>query len=376
MAMPESSGPRPCIHVFIGTKAQYIKTAPLLRLMDQRGTEYRLIDSGQHAQLSVGLREELGVRAPNVVLGSPKDVNTIPGAVGWAFGLARRLISRKRLVRDVFGDRSGVCVIHGDTPSTLLAAVMAKRAGMRIAHLEAGLTSGSWKHPFPEEIIRFLTHRVSDILFAASSAASNHLGRLRIKGQVVTLGANTGVESLRRAIPNRPPGGGPAILTCHRVENLHLNKRLRAFVDIVVQVSEAHPVRLVLHGPTERVLKKSGELRRIRELDSRIEVLSLVPHAEFVAMLWESPFVITDGGSIQEECAVLGVPTLLWRDRTERPDGLGRNVSLSRYDPKVIAEFLADPERLRVPIQMTEDQPSQLVLAALLRDLSGGVDQL
>ncbi len=61
-------------------------------------------------------------------------------------------------------------------------------------------------------------------------------------------------------------------------------------------------------------------------------------------MLAEAPFVITDGGSIQEECALLGVPTLLWLDRSERPDGIGVNVVVGRYDPQVVDRFLADPD--------------------------------
>ncbi len=65
------------LHVFLGTKAQYIKTAPLLRLMDEQGVDYRLIDSGQHAALSTGLRRELGVRDPDHVLGGTTDITTV-----------------------------------------------------------------------------------------------------------------------------------------------------------------------------------------------------------------------------------------------------------------------------------------------------------
>ena len=68
------------IQVFIGTKAQYIKTAPLLRLMDEQNVPYRLIDSGQHAEIAQVMRRELGVREPDVVLGGAKDVTTIGGA--------------------------------------------------------------------------------------------------------------------------------------------------------------------------------------------------------------------------------------------------------------------------------------------------------
>ncbi len=76
--------------------------------------------------------------------------------------------------------------------------------------------------------------------------------------------------------------------------------------------------------------------------------------------------MVTDGGSIQEECALLGVPTLLWRDRTERPDGLGRNVVLSHYDSEVVDAFLADIEGRRQPPRPLTADPSRGILDELL----------
>ena len=101
-----------------------------------------------------------------------------------------------------------------------------------------------------------------------------------------------------------------------------------------------------------------------------MELVSLVPYGEFVAMVAAAPFVVTDGGSVQEECALLGVPTLLWRSRTERPDGIGANVVLSRYDRRVVDAFLADPERHRRPAVPLEARPTEAILAVLLDELA------
>ncbi|WP_420613660.1 hypothetical protein [Candidatus Spongiisocius sp.] len=119
------------IHVFIGTKAQYIKTAPLIWAMEEQGIDYRLIDSGQHAELAGSFQVELGLRAPDVRLGGGTDVTTIPQAVRWGLGLAARLVSRRRVFNEVFGGIDGVGVVHGDTPSTLLSMMMARRPGWR-----------------------------------------------------------------------------------------------------------------------------------------------------------------------------------------------------------------------------------------------------
>ena len=76
--------------------------------------------------------------------------------------------------------------------------------------------------------------------------------------------------------------------------------------------------------------------------------------------------MVTDGGSIQEEAAILGVPTLLWRERTERPDGLGGNVVLSRYDPEVVEGFVADPQTFRREPRSTDVSPSEQILETLV----------
>lgn len=353
------------IHVFLGTKAQYIKTAPLLRLMDARGVGYRLIDSGQHAALATGLRRELGVRDPDYVLGGAHDITTIAQALRWSAALATRLGSRSRLRREVFGGEGGVCVVHGDTPSTFLSVLMARRAGLVAAHLEAGLRSHSLLHPFPEELIRLAVMRVSQVLFAPDDEAVANLAALKVRGRVVHVAANTVVEALRHSLPTLPaPSSGPAVVTMHRVENLRSTARTDALVDLVIAAAATQPVRFVLHGPTTEVFARRGVDARLRA--AGVETVPLLPHAEFTAGLAAAPWVITDGGSVQEECAQLGVPTLLWRRRTERRDGLDANVVLSDQDPVRARAFLAAPETYRRTPDAGGLTPSEQVLEVLL----------
>lgn len=360
------------IHVFIGTKAQYIKTAPLLRLMDREGVSYRLIDSGQHASLSRRLRRELRVRTPDRFLARGEDVESIPAAALWALRLAARLVRRRRLRRDVFGGRGGVCVVHGDTPSTLLAILMARRAGLHVAHIEAGLRSGDLLHPFPEELIRVASMHLAQDLFAPHGEALENLRVMGLGDRAVALPANTTVEAVRYALEQEQVGGrermggaGEAVVvTMHRVENLTRRGRMEGLLDTVSRIAESREVLFVLHGPTRRRLESTGMLDRLERLD--VEVAPLLPYAEFVQRIERAPFVITDGGSIQEECAILGVPTLLWRKRTERPEGLGENVVLSRYDPEVVRGFLEEPDRFRRPPSARDAEPSRVILERLL----------
>ena len=369
------------IHVFVGTQAEYIKMSPLLWRMESTGLPYRLIDSGQHADRSESFRDELGLRAPDHAMGGTRSVDSVPAALWWTARLGRKLALPRRLDRTVFGGCPGICVVHGDTPTTLIGALMAKRAGLALAHVEAGLRTHRWLHPFPEEIIRVVVDRLADLLFAPNDEAADELRKRRVRGRIITGSSNTISDALRAALESRPAGtpttpdmsGGarshssqsrshPVVVTMHRVENLHRRRRMQALVHTITQLAQTTPVRWYVHEPTRRALGSAG----LAGLEaSGVELVPMVPYAEFVRTLARAPFAITDGGSIQEECALLGVPVLLWRDRTDRADGLGSNVMLSRYDPAVVEAFLADPQRFRRARRLPQSSPSQEILEVL-----------
>ena len=114
----------PLIHVLLGTKAELIKVAPVMGELDRRGVAYRLVETGQHGAHLPGLRQQLGVREPDVRLGDLSDVDSIGQAVRWMAGLAGLLVRRRSLVEKVFGGVGGVCLVHGDTPSALMATLI------------------------------------------------------------------------------------------------------------------------------------------------------------------------------------------------------------------------------------------------------------
>ncbi len=375
------------IHVLVGTRAEYIKMAPLLWRMESAGLPYRLIDSGQHADRSESFRDELGLRAPDYAMGGTRSVDSVPAAMWWAAGLSRKLTLPRRLDRTVFGGRPGICVVHGDTPTTLIGALMAKRAGLALAHVEAGLRTHRWLHPFPEEIVRVAVDRLADLLFAPDGTAADELRKRRVRGRIITGSSNTISDALRAALEpgaaGTPtalgmPGGArsdssprrtrPVVVTMHRVENLHRRRRRQALVQTITRLAQTTPVRWYVHEPTQRALGSAGQAGLEA---SGVELVPMVPYAEFVRELAQAPFAITDGGSIQEECALLGVPVLLWRDRTDRPDGLGENALLSRYDPVVVETFLADPERFRRARRLPQSSPSQEILEVLADWING-----
>ncbi|MFP5375845.1 MAG: UDP-N-acetylglucosamine 2-epimerase, partial [Acidimicrobiia bacterium] len=292
-------------------------------------------------------------------------------AAVWAARIAAKLASRCRVRDELFGGAGGICVVHGDTPTTALATLMAARAGLRVAHLEAGLRSHHLLHPFPEELIRLAVMRRADLLFAPDDRAVANLAAMGVRGRVVAVGANTSVDAVRSVPGGVSPGDGggpaPAIVTMHRVENLYQRAIVQRLVDAAAGLAARRPVRFVVHGPTWEALRRGGHDDRLRR--AGVELSPLVAHRDFVAMLRAAPFVVTDGGSIQEECALLGVPTLVWRRRTERADGVGANVVVSGHDPAVERAFLADPERYRRPPALPDGSPSARILDVLVAEL-------
>jgi UDP-N-acetylglucosamine 2-epimerase (non-hydrolysing) len=210
-----------------------------------------------------------------------------------------------------------------------------------------------------------LVMRLSDLLFAPDEMALANLAAMRVSGRTVALTGNTVIEALHHSLDLHEPSHGPAIITMHRVENLTNRRRIERLVATAERLAATMPVHFVLHAPTEEALARTGLRRRLS--DAGVQLGGLIPHHQFVRALAAAPLVITDGGSIQEECALLGVPTLLWRDRTERPDGLDANVVLSHYDADLVTAFLERPDEYRHKPMDLDVRPSEQILDELCR---------
>ena len=327
--------------------------------MRDREIPFRYIDSGQHAELTRSLRHIFDLREPDVCLSKKTDdIVSITQAARWsAQYLWRSLVSRKWLREEVFPG-GGVCLIHGDTLSTLLGMIMARKANLRVAHVESGLRSFRILDPFPEELIRILCMKNSHVLFAPSDEAEENLKNMNISGQIVKVHGNTVVDALRlieKAPATIPIPEFPFVLaTCHRMETIANKKRLGQIIILLNRVAETMPIVFVTHKPTRKYLKRFG---LDEKLHSGITQLGMLSYSDFVAMLKAARFVLTDGGSIQEECAYLNKPCLILRKTTERPDGVGNNIVLWSFNEKVAEEFLSqaflnpptDSDRLPLP---------------------------
>jgi len=324
--------------VLIGTKAQLIKMAPVLRAMDAGGMSYRLVYTGQHSETFRELEQLFGLRGAEEVLVVDHEAATHASFASWTWRFWREAILRLRTGawRDC-----AVGLVHGDTASTLFAAIAMRLAGIPVAHVEAGLRSPRLLDPFPEEIVRRLVSRLSRVHYAPDAQAAGRLAG--VKGQVVETGGNTLRDALLFALERMhapaPGSGGYAVVSLHRNENLSSRTRFDALMEMVRGTARHCEVRFVLHPATRARLRATGWDGRLRA-DPRIRLVDRMDYLQFVEYLIGACFLMTDGGSNQEEAAMLGLPTLLLRRETERADGLDANVVLSRLDPAVIRGFV------------------------------------
>ena len=357
------------IHVCYGTQAELIKLAPVLRELAGRGTPHRIIDTGQHPRQTQSLAEQFSLRPPDARLWEGGGVASSFDALRWASSIvAGTLFFHRRLRETTFAPGPGVCVIHGDTLSTLLGAWVARRMGLKVAHVESGLRSFRRLHPFPEELIRVRVNLRADLLFAPGAWACDNLRRMNVRGRIVQLPVNTGKDagdyilSLGQA---KPPRQGPyALVSIHRFETVTSAARTRRAVEVVCQAANHWPVVWPMHEVTRRAVEKAGLMETLRQ--AGVDVTDILPYTQFLPALRHATAVIADGGSIQEESWFYDIPCLLLREATERREGLGENVVLSQWKPQLIADFFAAPQQYRRRSELPAQSSSALIVDELV----------
>ena len=339
------------IHIMIGTKAQFIKMAPIMRELDRRALRFNFIDTGQHAGITGDLIEPFGLREPDIRLrGEKTSIVRLSEALAWAAeSLGRVALRADEIRRNVFQGEKGVCLIHGDTLTTLLSLLFARRCGIKVAHVEAGLRSFDLLDPFPEEMIRLIVMRYSDFLFAPSEWACENLKKMHLEGKTIHAGGNTIIDTLRFAasrFSGARPAGSYVVATLHRVETLYSRSRLETVVALLERIGRERRILFILHEPTRQQLIRRGLYAKLENLSS-VELMPIQPYLTFLYLLGGADFIVTDGGSIQEESYYLNIPCLVMRAKTERTEGLGVNVFLADFNDGKVGHFLNSFPTLR-----------------------------
>ncbi len=356
------------IHVFIGTKAQLIKMAPVMVGLQDRRIDYNFIFSGQHQETIQNIREEFALKDPDIVLYRGKDITGILQMLVWGIRIILFVLwNRHKVWR---GDRNGIVLNHGDTFSTLLGSVLARICGQRAAHIESGLRSFKLFHPFPEEITRILTFRLSTIYFAPGEWALENLKRY--PGIKVNTIHNTLLDSLRISegavdeaavvIPAYPYG----LVSIHRFENIFSKAKLTEIVDLLLLASQKMPLLFILHKPTERKLDQF-HLRETLEQCTNIELRPRYSYFQFMKLTKQAALVITDGGSNQEECYYLGKPCIIMRAASERQEGLGENAVICNYHYDEIERVIDNLPEYEAATDRSAISPTSIIIDKLVQ---------
>ena len=322
-----------------------MKTVPVIAALQRRSDSVRhtLVHTGQHYDdaMSRIFLDELGVGAPDIMLSV--------GSASHAVQTARVMERVEPILQEVEPD---VVLVPGDVNSTLAAALVASKLGIRIGHIEAGLRS--FDRTMPEEINRVLTDQISDLLFIHSPEARANLISEGVSPERVHAVGNTMIDTLvamrspiaetQAARRRRLNPRSYLVVTLHRPALVD-GPLLADAVTALDEVAEDMPVVFPIHPRTDASMRRQG----LSFKSPGMRLLEPLGYLEFVSLVQDSAGVLTDSGGMQEETTYLGIPCFTLRDNTERPItcDLGTNVLLGlaperiREVPGLIAQTRA-----------------------------------
>ncbi|HUG46485.1 MAG TPA: UDP-N-acetylglucosamine 2-epimerase (non-hydrolyzing) [Sphingomicrobium sp.] len=307
----------------VGTRPEAIKLAPVAAALAERGLPPLLIFTGQHP------------------LPRPADyrLDPYPDVRLDCRGRDNPHLHVEAVTRAVApvlaGIRPELVVVQGDTSSAFGGALAAALAGICLAHVEAGLRSHDRRFPWPEEEFRVAIDANSQLLFAPTELSAANLRRERVRGTIHVTG-NTGIDAvLGLNAPAAPPHDGPPrlLVTCHRRENWGDGIVGVAAAIRSIAAQDIAQVEIILH-PNPAL---SHRLRTLLLGQSGIAFRPPCGHRDAIAAMLGSDLILSDSGGMQEEAAALGVPLLILREKTERPEAIAcGSLKLIGTDPGII----------------------------------------
>ncbi|MCI0515281.1 UDP-N-acetylglucosamine 2-epimerase (non-hydrolyzing) [candidate division KSB1 bacterium] len=322
------------IATIVGARPQFIKAAPLSRVLRQRATEF-LIHTGQHydANMSQVFFDELGIPAP--------DLNLEVGSASHAVQTGEILIRLEKVLLDI---RPDLVLVYGDTNSTLAAALAATKLQIPVAHVEAGLRSFNRK--MPEEINRIWTDKISDLLFCPTRTAVQNLQNEGIETGVHLVGdvmydaaLQFGEIAAKKSRILEKLSLVPKkyfLATVHRPFSTDSPENLR---NIIEAFNESQmPVIFPVHPRTVHALKQN-QLWPLIEASPSIIHIDPVSYLEMLVLEKNAAKILTDSGGIQKEAYFFQVPCITLREDTEWVETVadGWNILVGTDKPRILA---------------------------------------
>jgi UDP-N-acetylglucosamine 2-epimerase (non-hydrolysing) len=320
----------------VGARPNFMKVAPISRELKKRHDCFRhlIVHTGQHydENMSRIFFDELEIPLPDISLGIGS------GSHGQQTG--RIMFEFERVC---LKERPDLVLVYGDVNSTIAAALVSVKLGIRIGHVEAGLRS--FDRTMPEEINRILTDAISDYLFTPFPEADENLIKEGVPKEKIYMVGDIMADSLLfnkgKAAELDIPASlgllprGYAVLTLHRPSNADSQENMKRIFYALNLVSQKIPIVFPMHPRTEKMMQKFGI-----NGSERVKAIPPLGYLEFLNLMMNCRFMLTDSGGIQEETTILGIPCLTLRNTTERPVTLtrGTNTLVWNNPEKIIDE--------------------------------------
>lgn len=325
----------------LGTRPEAIKLAPVLQRLREHPQEFetRLVVTAQHRRLLDQALDAFSI-LPDYDLDIMRPGQSL-------FELTSRIVAALEQV--LVKEGPGLVLVQGDTTTTLCGALGGFYAGVPVGHVEAGLRTGNFAQPFPEEMNRVLTARLSTLHFASTEAAAENLRREGMETNCIFVTGNTGIDALlemRDAIcsgrfqveglPELDSRKKLILVTAHRRESF--GEGFEGICQALAKLAARGDVEIVypMH-PNPNVREVVG--RRLGRCNG-IQLIEPLAYVPFVDLMSRAKVLLTDSGGIQEEGPSLGKPVLIMREKTERPEAIVAGTArLTGTDPnRIVAE--------------------------------------
>jgi len=315
--------------IIAGARPNFVKIAPIIHAIESHNSdseaiiEYSLVHTGQHYDdaMSEVFFNDLRIPKPNI--------NLQVGSGTQAQQTAKIMVAFEAYLIEHMTD---CLIVVGDVNSTIACSIVAKKMGVRVAHVEGGLRSGDMS--MPEEINRLLTDSITDYFFTTSSIADENLAKEGVAQEQIFMVGNTMIDSLVSSYDSlkQPAGvndllkGQYFLLTLHRPSNVDDVEVLSEMLSTIDDMAEGdEKIIFPIHPRTKAQLSQGVEFKNIHFLPP-------LPYLEFLYLMRGASAIITDSGGIQEESTYLKVPCLTLRENTERPEtiSIGSNVLIGK----------------------------------------------
>lgn len=328
------------IAVIVGTRPGIIKFAPVIRRLQKRGVPHFIIHTGQHYSYNMdkSFFEDLKLPEPKHTLATVRECKYHGEQTAEMLkGIEKVLISEK----------PAITIVGGDANTNLSGALAARKLGITLAHMEAGLRSGDWA--MPEEHNRVMIDHISELLFPPTELAKQNLLRDNVDGEIFVTG-NPIVDSVKDHLKIAQEKSKILerleikpreffIVTLHREENVDSKDKIEKFCITMKELNDYFYTDIIfpIHPRTIDRLNYFDCLDNLERIE-RLQLIEAVGYLDFLKLLYNSSLVLTDSGGIQEEACVLQVPCVTLRENTERPETVevGANIVASTQEKKVL----------------------------------------